>query len=125
MIRRPPISTRTDTLFPFTTRFRSALGVTRANRKRSVVPFHTLDFEVRLDDGKLLYPNGYTFNPLTYVSMPQRLIVVHSRDLHWALGHARESDWRLLAGVCPEMTDPTALAETFAGLLFILQERGK
>src|SRR3546814_6895466 len=27
MIRRPPRSTRTDTLFPYTTRFRSHLGV--------------------------------------------------------------------------------------------------
>src|SRR3546814_14500045 len=27
MIRRPPRSTRTDTLFPYTTRFRSAVGV--------------------------------------------------------------------------------------------------
>lgn len=87
----------------------AALGVARANRKRSVVPFHTLDFEVRLDDGKLLYPKGYTFNPLTYVSMPQRLIVVHSRDLNWALGHARASDWILLAGGGPEVTDPIAL----------------
>src|SRR3546814_17239056 len=26
MIRRPPISTRTDTLFPYTTLFRSAVG---------------------------------------------------------------------------------------------------
>src|SRR3546814_8982650 len=26
MIRRPPRSTRTDTLFPYTTRFRSAIG---------------------------------------------------------------------------------------------------
>lgn len=56
-----------------------------------------------MDDGKLLYPKGYTFNPLTYVSMPQRLIVVHSRDLNWALGHARASDWILLAGGGPEV----------------------
>src|SRR3546814_21159979 len=27
MIRRPPISTRTDTLFPYTTLFRSAVGI--------------------------------------------------------------------------------------------------
>src|SRR3546814_9055803 len=27
MIRRPPISTRTDTLFPYTTLFRSSLGL--------------------------------------------------------------------------------------------------
>src|SRR3546814_4763521 len=29
MIRRPPRSTRTDTLFPYTTLFRSALGLTK------------------------------------------------------------------------------------------------
>src|SRR3546814_19473868 len=31
MIRRPPRSTRTDTLFPYTTLFRSILGVGRAH----------------------------------------------------------------------------------------------
>src|SRR3546814_5526920 len=29
MIRRPPISTRTDTLFPYTTLFRSGITITR------------------------------------------------------------------------------------------------
>src|SRR3546814_17032818 len=29
MLRRPPISTRTDTLFPYTTRFRSKPGIAR------------------------------------------------------------------------------------------------
>src|SRR3546814_1305617 len=32
MIRRPPRSTRTDTLFPYTTLFRSARAVQRAGR---------------------------------------------------------------------------------------------
>src|SRR3546814_9868059 len=32
MIRRPPRSTRTDTLFPYTTRFRSALSRTAGNQ---------------------------------------------------------------------------------------------
>lgn len=99
------------------------LGVARTNRKRTVVPFHTLEFEVRLSDGKLLYPKGYTFNPLTYVSMPQRLIVVHPRDLEWAIGQARASDWVLLAGGNTEMTDPIALGEKVARQLFILEER--
>src|SRR3546814_16290489 len=31
MIRRPPISTRTDTLFPYTTLFRSAYSVSKAS----------------------------------------------------------------------------------------------
>src|SRR3546814_13059993 len=32
MIRRPPRSTRTDTLFPYTTLFRSAVGVSERDR---------------------------------------------------------------------------------------------
>src|SRR3546814_15060190 len=31
MIRRPPISTRTDTIFPYTTLFRSARGVKKTS----------------------------------------------------------------------------------------------
>ena len=103
----------------------AALGVARANRKRSVVPIHTLDFEVRLADGKLLYPKGFTFNPLTYVSLPQRLVVVHQRDLDWALGQARASDWILLAGGGTETADPITLGEKVARPLFILEERVK
>src|SRR3546814_2789849 len=34
MIRRPPRSTRTDTLFPYTTRFRSSLDQVRAVLRR-------------------------------------------------------------------------------------------
>src|SRR3546814_12800003 len=34
MIRRPPRSTRTDTLFPYTTLFRSAMSVLRASGQR-------------------------------------------------------------------------------------------
>src|SRR3546814_3041628 len=34
MIRRPPRSTRTDTLFPYTTLFRSACAVVAGDRRR-------------------------------------------------------------------------------------------
>src|SRR3546814_10558802 len=34
MIRRPPRSTRTDTLFPYTTLFRSAVGLVKAQRRK-------------------------------------------------------------------------------------------
>src|SRR3546814_16071056 len=36
MIRRPPRSTRTDSLFPYTTLFRSDLGVADRNQRRQV-----------------------------------------------------------------------------------------
>src|SRR3546814_13813144 len=37
MIRRPPRSTRTDTLFPYTTLFRSATGSVASDRQRKSV----------------------------------------------------------------------------------------
>src|SRR3546814_15889631 len=37
MIRRPPRSTRTDTLFPYTTLFRSGVGAEGVTRKVEVV----------------------------------------------------------------------------------------
>src|SRR3546814_4364730 len=39
MIRRPPRSTHTDTLFPYTTLFRSRLSVSRIASMPSVAPF--------------------------------------------------------------------------------------
>lgn len=103
----------------------ATLGVAKANRKRSVVPFHTLDFDIRLPDGKLLYPKGYTFNPLAYVSMPQRLIVVHPGDVDWALREARPTDWILLAGGEKASMDPIAMGEKVGRPLFILEGRVK
>src|SRR3546814_5430873 len=41
MIRRPPRSTRTDTLFPYTTLFRSALGHQRAGADQAIVADHS------------------------------------------------------------------------------------
>src|SRR3546814_6502081 len=50
MIRRPPISTRTDTLFPYTTLFRSRIaGVREANRRGHRVGDH--EFVGRLRAG--------------------------------------------------------------------------
>src|SRR3546814_15674534 len=43
MIRRPPRSTRTDTLFPYTTLFRSTVEV------RTVLTLHAADDVVRVD----------------------------------------------------------------------------
>jgi conjugal transfer pilus assembly protein TraW len=103
----------------------ASLGVTREDRVRSVVPFHTLDTEIRLPDGKLLYPAGFTFNPLAYVSLPQRLVIVHPRDLGWALKTAALTDWILLTGGGDPKDDALSLGERHGRALFILEERVK
>lgn len=98
----------------------ASLGNARQDRTRFVVPFYTLPDEIRLPDGKLLYPKGFTFNPLDYVSLPQRLVIVHPRNLGWALDHARLTDFILLTG-----GDALELSERTGRALFILEERVK
>lgn len=101
------------------------LAAATADRVRSVVPFYTLEFDIRLPDGKLLYPKGFTFNPLTYVQMPQRLVVVHPRDLGWALNIARPSDFILLTALGTQNGDAIDLTEKTGRAIYILEERVK
>src|SRR3546814_20771253 len=47
MIRRPPRSTRTDTLFPYTTLFRSGIARFRVQRELEVTtPFRQIEAEI-------------------------------------------------------------------------------
>ncbi|WP_150291066.1 conjugal transfer protein TraW [Sphingobium estronivorans] len=101
------------------------LGVAGADRVRSVIPFYTLDFDITLPGGKTLYPKGFTFNPLTYVKLPQRLVVVHPRDLGWALRNARASDFILLSALGTQNGDAIDLSEKTGRPIFILEERVK
>lgn len=101
------------------------LGVAGADRVRSVIPFYTLDFDITLPGGKTLYPKGFTFNPLTFVKLPQRLVVVHPRDLGWALRSARASDFILLSALGAQNGDAIDLSEKTGRPIYILEERVK
>ena len=101
----------------------ASLGVAGADRVRSVVPFYTLDFDITLPNGKTLYPKGFTFNPLTYVKLPQRLVVVHPRDVAWALHNARASDFILLSALGAQNGDAIDLSEKTGRPIYILEER--
>ena len=78
-----------------------------------------------LPDGRVLYPKGFTFNPLTYVSLPQRLVIVTPRDLPWALDHAALTDFILLASGIAGDADAITLGERHGRALFILEDRVK
>ncbi|MDF0491115.1 conjugal transfer protein TraW [Sphingobium sp. H39-3-25] len=101
------------------------LAVAGADRVRTLVPFYTLDFDIQLPDGRVLYPKGFTFNPLTYVRLPQRLVVVHPRDLGWALKVARPSDFILLTALGGQNGDAIDLSEKTGRAIYILEERVK
>ncbi|MFT4052942.1 MAG: conjugal transfer protein TraW [Novosphingobium sp.] len=101
------------------------LGAAREDRVRTVVPFYTLDRDIRLPEGKLLYAKGYSFNPLAYVSLPQRLVIVHPSELDWALRTAKPADFILLAAGSPGDADAVTLGERHGRALFLLEERVK
>jgi conjugal transfer pilus assembly protein TraW len=98
----------------------ASLAPAKANRVRTLVPFYTVEEDIRLPDGRTLYPKGFTFNPLDYVSLPQRLVIVHPRNLGWALHHARLTDFILLTA-----GDALELSERTGRPLFILEQRVK
>src|SRR3546814_13170110 len=60
MIRRPPRSTRTDTLFPYTTLFRSHTGVIPTHRNGQSAAEH----DMKNEDGNLLILSGNANRPL-------------------------------------------------------------
>ncbi|MFZ5572895.1 MAG: hypothetical protein ACOZF0_21050 [Thermodesulfobacteriota bacterium] len=75
----------------------------RATRDRtfSVDMTHTLDFDIPDGRGGILYPAGYNFNPLEYVSYPRTLVIIDAEDpdqVTWlkTSGHAADSKTRIL-----------------------------
>src|SRR3546814_1651673 len=73
MIRLPPRSTRTDTLFPYTTRFRSAQPLVGV---------------VELGQGVVAHPGGIAAVRIEEVPVPVRVLGVGGRSLEPLVGVA-------------------------------------
>ena len=58
------------------------LSLPRAKRNRSFPVDMTYTTEIDVPDGKgwILYPKGFTFNPLEYVTYPKTLVVIDGSD---------------------------------------------
>lgn len=54
------------------------LPMATADRSYYHTPVARLPFEVKDNHGKILYPQGFKFNPLKYISLPNELIVLGS-----------------------------------------------
>lgn len=51
-----------------------------ADKVYSVDMTYTLDMDIKDANGSLVYPKGYTFNPLQYVSLPNNLVFINGDD---------------------------------------------
>lgn len=58
----------------------------KEDRDRLVDAAYTLEFDIPDGKGGVLYPKGYTFNPLDYMALPTVLVIVDAEDtlqLEW------------------------------------------
>ena len=69
---------------------------------RLVTPFHKLGFGIPDERGDIIYPAGFTFNPLEHAKLPGRIIVTQPDRIEWALGEAGVIDMVLVAGARPD-----------------------
>jgi len=60
---------------------------------------YTLEFDIPDGKGGILYPRGYTFNPLDYVQMPAILVVINGDDtdqVKWFRGSGYDKDFKTM-----------------------------
>lgn len=59
---------------------------------RTYVPFYTSVVDVPDDKGRIIYPKGYTFNPLQYVTLPQRIVIIAPGQEEWLKDKLKPTD---------------------------------
>ena len=57
-----------------------ALPRARSDRAFTVEPSHSLDEDIRDSQGNLLYPQGFSFNPLHYARLRGSIVVIDASD---------------------------------------------
>src|SRR3546814_12421189 len=107
MIRRPPRSTRTDTLFPYTTLFRSAS------------PFHRLRHRRRIIGDRMAQHGGVGLRMRHVAGAAQRVAeLVVQRAARLAL-LPTSSSFTLLGVACPVVTMPDFITSVFLRLCLV------
>ena len=86
-----------------------------------LTPTYTLDFDVPDKTGNVVYPKGYQFNPLEYIQLPGRIIVIGKGEhqARWAKEIRKEGDIILTVG-----GDPLKLGEQLEQPVYLLDEHG-
>lgn len=61
-------------------------------KRRTYIPFYTAEFDVKDSTGRILYPKGFTFNPLAFATLPNRIVVIDPAQETWLEGKIRATD---------------------------------
>lgn len=69
------------------------LPIAQENKRFSYVPWYTTEFSIKNPKtNQVMYPKGFTFNPLAYAFMPNRIIVINKYQADWAMAHKKPTD---------------------------------
>ncbi|HFD4013397.1 TPA: hypothetical protein ACF3XO_004467 [Vibrio parahaemolyticus] len=66
--------------------------VATKTRIRRYIPWYTTEFDILGENGKVMYPKGYTFNPLKYAKYPRRIVIFKLNQLDKIKPLLRPSD---------------------------------
>lgn len=83
-------------------------------------PIYIVEQDVVNKDGGIVYPKGYEYNPLDYVRMPNRIIVIghNSQHLEWLSKQKQLSDMVITSG-----GDPISMSKMLGYPVFIATEK--
>ena len=88
-----------------------ALPRARSDRAFTVEPSHSLDEDIRDSQGNLLYPQGFSFNPLHYARLRGSIVVIDASDpeqLAWfksSYGQNQQDILLLSGGLAGHLTE--------------------
>lgn len=78
----------------------SGIGKAVKDDIRTFHPIYTLPFDIRDEKGKVIYPKGYTFNPLQFFSFPYIFVFIDGsskKEIDWFLNNSSLSDrWDII-----------------------------
>ena len=74
-----------------------SLPVANETLTRKHIPWYVTQFDIKNPKGQTLYPKGFRFNPLQYVKLPQRIVVLREGQAVWyKKQHQKYTDMVLL-----------------------------
>jgi len=97
------------------------LPAAQKNSERHYKPIYTTEFDVPDKNGTVIYPKGYQFNPLEYVTIPGRIVVISGDEsqVDWIKKSKRDGDIILTAG-----GDPLKLGKEIGQPVYLLDDKG-
>jgi len=71
----------------------------KENKTFYVDPTYTLDFDITNEKGQIIYPKGYSFNPLQYMQFPYTLVFFDAdsiTEIQWIKSQNLASRWDVM-----------------------------